>query len=317
MIKKSLEQLFEAMYHGKYDFSDFIEGEIVSNFEMFEIHGRKIYKPNIKLKKYHDFLTLFIFENFRINLQAVYSYRKGVNVYDAVSKHAKSKYFFQTDIVNFFNSIDVDIVRKIFLDNLDVMPVGDAEAYMERIFDLVTVDGMLPVGFSTSPIISNACLFEFDEILYKYCEENNIVYTRYADDIIISSVDKDGLVGIFDFVERILFDTFDGKFKLHQGKTKFTHIGLKVKLLGMVILQNGTISVDAKLKNKIEVMLYFYVSDRAKFLELAESDFSTEMAKMSGYLGYVNTIDKNYLNKLRKKYGATVVDIFLHYSPGK
>ncbi|MET3105628.1 RNA-directed DNA polymerase [Oxalobacteraceae bacterium GrIS 2.11] len=318
MIKKPLKQLFEAMYHGKYDFLDFVEGNIKENFDIFTIDDRKICRPNKKLKKYHSFLNLFLFENFRINPSVVYSYRKGVNVFDAVSQHSASKHFFQTDIAKFFPSIDADLIRKTLSENLDVVQVIDANDYVDRIVDLVTVDNSLPIGFATSPPISNACLFVFDNMLHDYCMSKNLVYTRYADDLIISTKNRDELEGIADQVEQRLFDAFaQKKMALHQGKTKFTHVGAKVKLLGMVILPNGTVSVDMKFKKQIEVILHFYITDRTKFLALVDSDLNAGMEKISGQLGYINTVDKNYLNKLRKKYGATVVDMFLHYSPTK
>jgi RNA-directed DNA polymerase len=39
-------------------------------------------------------------------------------------------------------------------------------------------------------------------------------------------------------------------------------------------------------------------------------------ARLAGLLNYVNTVDQSYLEKLRRKYGAAVVDVFLHRSFG-
>jgi RNA-directed DNA polymerase len=305
------------MYHGKYDFTDFAEGVISDNYEIIVAGDRKIYSPNKKLKKYHTFLNLFWFGKFRNNSEVVYSYRKGVNVFDAVSKHVNSKYFFQTDIAKFFPSISDDLVRKTILENLDLLPVLDANIYMDRVVDLVTVDGALPVGFSTSPPISNACLKEFDDVLQKYSMEHGLIFTRYADDLIISSKSKESLIGIDCVVEELLKSSVDVNMSLHKGKTKFTKVGSKIKLLGMVILPNQTVSIDIKFKRQIEVILHYYITDKSKFLNLVESDIEGGMQRISGYLAYVNTVDKNYLDKLRKKYGATIVDMFLHYTPEK
>lgn len=305
------------MYHGKYDFQDFLQGDICSDFDMFTVGERTIYRPNKKLKTYHSFINLFVLEKFPVNAEVVFSYRKGVNVYDAVSKHAFSKHFFQTDISKFFPSIGVDLVRDTFLQNKNCTPVSDFDTCIERIVELVMVDGFLPVGFSTSPLISNVCLFGFDNLVQKYCSENGIIYTRYSDDLIFSSLEKSKLIGIFEFLQRTMLDLFGGLISLNISKTKFTHAGSKIKLLGMVILPNGKVSVDKKFKDNIEVLLHFYVKNRTKFFNLVESDLKGGMEKISGYLSYVNTVDKDYLNKLRKKYGMTVVDMFLHYTPKK
>ena len=63
MSKKSLPDLFEAMYHGKYSLDDFLKGEVSKDFIVFtnkeKNKERTIYKPNKKLKTYHSFLNLF------------------------------------------------------------------------------------------------------------------------------------------------------------------------------------------------------------------------------------------------------------------
>jgi len=315
MNKKPLKQLFEAMYHGKYDVEDFLTGDIRKDYDVLTVNQRAVYRTNKKLKTYHSFLNLFLFENFRINTSVVYSYRKGVNVFDAVSKHAHSKHFFQADLSHFFPSISGSLVRSTIEANIDQTPVADLVNYIDRVLELVLVNGSLPVGFATSPSISNACLLEFDNSLQEYCEGKGLVYTRYSDDLIISSVERGGLVDIETELQDLLSDFSEGRMSLNEQKTKFTHVGAKIKLLGMVILPNGKVSVDIKFKRQIEVLLHFYLTDRAKFFLLVESDLAGGMERISGYLSYINTVDKEYLNKLRKKYGATLVDMFLHYTP--
>src|SRR5688572_21635083 len=110
MVKRSLESLFKAMYHDRFDYLDFLSCAVVDNCELSHYrdreHSREVLKPNKKLKVYHKFLNLFLFEQLPINERVVFSYRKGVGPYDAVAPHAQSKYFFQTDISAFFSSID-------------------------------------------------------------------------------------------------------------------------------------------------------------------------------------------------------------------
>lgn len=314
MNTKPLKLLFEAMYHGKYDVQDFLAGDIRKDFDVITVNGRTIFRTNKKLKTYHTFLNLFLFEKFKINSSVVFSYRKGVNVVDAVSRHALSKHFFQADLSNFFSSIDASLVRSTIEANVGDTPIADVQHHLDRIMELVLVDGSLPIGFATSPTISNACLFEFDNALQKYCDDKELIYTRYSDDLIVSSKRRDDLVGIEEIVKKFLTEFFGGKMSLNEEKTKFTHVGSKIKLLGMVILPNGKVTVDMKWKKQIEVFLHFYLKDRAKFFLMVESDLASGLERISGYLSYINTVDKDYLNKLRKKYGATVVDMFLHHS---
>lgn len=82
----------------------------------------------------------------------------------------------------------------------------------------------------------------------------------------------------------------------------------------MTILPNGMLTIDAKLKVEIEVLLHFYIKDKQKFLDKIQTDSASALIKLSGYLNYINTVDQNYLNKLRKKYGASVIDMFVRGS---
>jgi RNA-directed DNA polymerase len=141
-----------------------------------------------------------------------------------------------------------------------------------------------------------------------------VVYTRYSDDIILSSDDRGALAAAEDKLQQLLAETFVGKLRLHPEKSKHLNIGGKVKLLGMVLLPNGTISVDVKVKNEIETMLHLYLRDRERFNGLRGAGPARAEARLAGLLNYVNTVDRSYLEKLRKKYGVAVVDLFLHRS---
>jgi RNA-directed DNA polymerase len=81
----------------------------------------------------------------------------------------------------------------------------------------------------------------------------------------------------------------------------------------MIITINGHITVNKHLKKELEVLLYFYVSNTNKFNDYLTKNFEGSLAKVSGKLNYINTIDINYLKKLRFKYGNYVVDKFIHF----
>lgn len=314
MNKRPIKELLNAMYQGKFEFSELDTGDINELYETKTYNGREIHIPNKKLKTFHSFLNLFLLEYLQTNKEIVFSYRKGVNAVDAVSKHAHSKYFFQTDINNFFNNIDIDLVTSTITNSIDFFPILDIDNYISNIVKILTVNDSVPVGFSTSPLISNACLFSFDNALQKYCLANSLIYSRYSDDIIISSLEKAPLLEAEKRVTTYLTEHTNNKLSINSKKSKHTQTGNKIKLLGMVILPNGKVSVDIKLKNETEVKLHYYLTNKDKFTEVTGSDFDTAIEKISGQLNYINTVDPDYLTKLRKKYGATIVDMFLHKS---
>ncbi|MFL9938356.1 reverse transcriptase domain-containing protein [Paraburkholderia graminis] len=318
MTKKPLAELFRAMYHGKYEFSDFIGEPLGSRYKALSVgrteasKDRLVYAPDKTMKIYHSFLNLFLFEYLDVNDRVVFSYRKGVNVVGAVRKHAHNKHFFQADIQDFFPNIDSMMVRSVIESAAARAPISDLMDHVDRIVELVTIDSALPIGFPASPLISNAVLHRFDDCFEDYCVAREMVYTRYSDDIIVSSQNRDDLNNLVAAIEGTLKSVGLVQLKLNPEKTKITSIGRKIKLLGLVILPNGTVSVDIKMKRHIETMLHFYITDSAKLRDFSETDLSKATEQLSGYVNYVNTVDSAYLDKLRKKYGVTVIDTLIH-----
>lgn len=311
---KPLQLLFDAMQHGKYEFDDFLRGAVATNYDRILVKGREIYRPNKKLKAYHSFLNTFLCEYLTTNTRVVYSYRKGIKPHEAVLAHAGSRAFFQADIESFFGSIDRSLVRSTFLHRTASVPISDFQSHIERILDLTVVDDALPIGFATSPLISNACLTDFDDELESACNARGLIYTRYADDLIVSSQSRESLSSVSSLVDNLLSKHFQERFKLNPTKSKLTSVGRKIKVLGMVILPSGQVAIDMELKKRVEILLHFYIRDKDRFMDYVKGDMETGVEQLSGYINYVNSADALYLEKLRRKFGSTVIDSFLHRS---
>ncbi len=315
MNGSALRELFSSMLRSKFDFEDFLNAPVPNNYAPAVIQGRTIYRPNNKLKAYHRFLNTVLFERLPINESVAYAYRKGINPHEAVKPHARSRAFFQTDIRDFFSSIGRDIVRDKLLKPGPSILISDLPKHIERILDLILVDGVLPVGFATSPPISNACLMDFDSDLQNHCRNADLVYTRYSDDIIISAKNREHLNDIKRTITHLLGKHFGEKLVLNDEKSKLTTIGRKVRILGLVVLPSGDVAIDMELKRHIEVLIHYSIQDEEIFLKKArEPDRQAGLAKLCGYISYINAADPPYLEKLRRKYGAAVIDSFLHRS---
>lgn len=317
--KTSLQSIFESNFHEKFSFDDFLsfaqEKEYTKiNIGRKNIGNKEILKPSAKLQSYLRFLNNYIFQYADINTNVVYSYRKGANTYQAVKKHSESSYFFQTDIKGFFKSIKSSDIKFILENNLKNSPISDLDEYEDRILNIITVNDTLPVGFASSPILTNSLLKNFDNDLEDYCVQKNIIYTRYSDDLILSSKVKESLTDLEKIISAFLKKHFKNTFQLNEEKTKLTHKGNKIKILGMVILPTGKVTVDIKVKKQIESLLHFYINDKDKFTDISGGDFDEGLAMVAGKINYINTIDPEYLIKLRKKYGNYVVDLFFHQS---
>lgn len=105
------------------------------------------------------------------------------------------------DIKNFFHSITVLNLKRALSQYFDESITPDSS---DKIVDLliskitykvpksanntpVREKNILPMGFPCSPFVSNLVLRPFDIVISKYCQLNNITYTRYADDMLFSA----------------------------------------------------------------------------------------------------------------------------------
>lgn len=268
------------------------------------------------MRAYHRFLSGSVVENLRVDSNAVFSYRKGVSIVDAVGKHSGSKFFFKTDFKDFFNSIDAELVKETIRENFENLPFRRPEKYLAHIVRLLTAGRRLPAGFITSPGLSNACLYNFDQLFGGECRDLGLIYTRYSDDIIVSGVSYSEVRNIDRLLVRTLYQLYSDKFSVNFMKNKFLHRGGRVSLLGLMILPNGRVTVDRGRKQKIEILLHYYATNSMLFLKLVGNDAEKGREKIAGHLRYLNSVDKNYLDKLRHRYGAATIDGFLTASAG-
>ena len=113
-------------------------------------------------------------------------------------------------------------------------------------------------------------------------------------------------------VTEALRTLYGSKFFINSYKSKFFHKGKKVKLLGLIILPNGRITVDRRLKNLVESLIYFYTTNSLRFVQMVGGDVDKGEKKIAGYLNHFKSIDAAYIEKLRRKYGANTIDMFIN-----
>ncbi len=131
------------------------------------------------------------------------AYRPGASIKLAVKPHINKKKILCIDIRDFFGSITKEMVKYVFIHYCK-----KSNDIAESLSEICTLDGCLPQGTSTSPMLSNFVFIEFDVILSYYCNKFGLAYTRYADDIFISGDFNEAYM--LGLVKRILKHTHFG-----------------------------------------------------------------------------------------------------------
>ncbi len=313
MNKTSLETAFNSYFHNKHSFQDFLNININNEYKQI-FYSKNTFSPSKKLKQFQQFLNLFIFDHVNINKDVVFSYRKGVSTIDAIKPHKNKKFIYTTDIQSFFTHIETEKIKHIILENKNnyIIIEEDIEKYIDNILSLVTYKNILPIGAPTSPKISNAYLLKLDNLVQEYCQNNEITFTRYSDDFIFSSDSKEKLINFNDILEDFFKQLEYLNLTINRKKTKLQRQGSNITLLGLTITPQGHITVNKKIKYDLEILLYFYLTDKSKFNDVFERNYSSKIEKVSGIMSHINSIDKTYISKLRKKYGSYIVNSFIH-----
>jgi len=113
----------------------------------------------------------------------VKGYVKGESFLSNAQYHEKQKWVLNIDIENFFPSINFGRVRGLFLSRF----FGFNSNVATILARITTFENELPQGASTSPIIANILSHNLDKKLISAAISAKAKYTRYADDITISS----------------------------------------------------------------------------------------------------------------------------------
>lgn len=146
------------------------------------------------------------------------------SIYTNAEPHVGKKYIINCDIKNFFPSISDNIVYEIYRHCLNFSPEVSKTLTL-----LCTVDGHLPQGASPSSYLANLVFWDIEPALVKELEAQGFTYTRFADDITIST-NKELQNSEKSFAINIIRNRFRKKnCILHKHKTMVLKKGKSIK----------------------------------------------------------------------------------------
>lgn len=257
---------------------------------------------------------------FEVDFKALYhtsafAYIKNRSTIDAVKRHQQnnSKWFGKLDLHDFFGSTTLDFVMSMLsmiypFSEVVKIPVGREE--LEKALELAFLNGGLPQGTPISPLITNVMMIPVDYKLTKALrefEKQKFVYTRYADDFIISSQ--------YDFdvrkIEELIVETlqnFNAPFTINTSKTRYGSSAGRNWNLGVMLNKDNEITVGHKKKRQFQSMLYNYITDKRNGVQWSREDIQV----MQGLHSYYHMVEENAIDAIIKHInGKMNVDVLL------
>ncbi|HHQ4645980.1 TPA: reverse transcriptase family protein [Aeromonas veronii] len=216
---------------------------------------RKIFIPNKPTKKFYRSLLSDLYERYDQacnNKNIAHGFLKNKSPVTNATEHkhmsdAKFNMTISLDIENFFPSITPTLTHGL----------------SDELLELCFINGELPQGLPTSPLISNIVMISIDKLIINSLDmlsnshQFKYTYTRYADDLSVSisykntppsfkKIRKDEME-VLHTIEGVLLCN---ELKLNNKKTKINRFYDAVNVTGINIY-NGNLTASRKTKRKL------------------------------------------------------------------
>ena len=203
------------------------------------------------------YITYLLYEYDYLFSKNLYSFRQNISVKNAINDIKKYKindnYNYKVDIKNYFNSINIDKILKELKQDIeeetynlikDIL-LNKSVTYKNEIFE---EEKGIMAGVPISSFLANYYLKDLD----KYFEREEIIYFRYADDILISAKSKKDLDKYIKIIKKELKKK---NLEINQEKEYYYNPNTPIEFLGFSISdQEIDISSNSirKIKGKIK-----------------------------------------------------------------
>ena len=223
------------------------------------------------------------------------AYKPNVRLIENLKFHKKQPKVFTLDLENFFPSIKVKAIEKIFRQ------LGYSKMVSKLLSKLCTRDGALPQGAPTSPYLSNLILKDADAVIANFCKQRKIRYTRYADDLSFSGDfdEKELLDKVTQTIEKLDLRINKSKTKLMTPNTRQTVTGIVVNEKPQVVFHKRN-----ELRQAIYYIKKFGIDEHREYKEINQKNYLEHLLGKINFVLQINPKDTEFIG-----YKAFLIDL--------
>ena len=271
---------------------------------------RRIDEPNPELMGALRRLKEILESDFHaMHHTAAFAYVKGRSTINSLERHQRnhSNWFLKTDFSNFFGSTTLEftlsMLKIIFPFNYVYELYPDGWKALGKALELGFLNGGLPQGTPLSPALTNLIMLPIDHRLKNDLikRKEKFCYTRYADDILISSRRNFTYSEVVNYIDEVL-EEFHAPFRIKAEKTRYGSSAGANWNLGVMLNKDGNITIGWRKKKQFHAMVHNFITDFNNNKHWELSDVQT----FSGLLSYYYMIEpsymKGYLDHVYDKY---------------
>lgn len=240
---------------------------------------------------------------------AAYAYVPNRNIVKALKIHQnnKSRWFLKLDIKDFFPNCSFEFVSKTLHKIYPFSTIKQED--IDKFLWICFRNNSLPQGTPMSPMLTNLIMIPIDYALQDYAYKNKLVYTRYADDILISSYNTFNWQKTVKDIDEI-FEKLETPFKLKKEKTRYGSSAGRNWNLGLMLNKDNNITVGYRNKKRYKAML-----NNLMIAEQSGNFWShDELYHFQGLTSYYTSVEPEYfktlINKYETEYNVSLKDIY-------
>lgn len=269
---------------------------------------RKITAPTDDLKLLLSDISNLFKQTYILEHDAAFAYVPKRSTKDALMVHQanNSQWFVKIDLKNFFPSFTKEFIIETLNRLYPIYYVDDE--ILRHVVEVSLYEGGLPQGSPLSPLLSNLCMIYFDhamDLALREYDKQTFYYTRYADDILISSKYQFNYKKIVKLVTDVLKESAPVH-SVNKAKTRYGSRAGRNWNLGLMLNKDNKITIGHNKKRRLKAMIFSFLSDCNKGNPWTQQ----ETQEFIGLLNYGKQIEPEYWNRiiarLENKVGVTI-----------
>ncbi|MGW1941275.1 reverse transcriptase family protein [Streptomyces goshikiensis] len=253
--------------------------------------------------------------------RASYAYQQGRSAVQCAQRHLGASWLLKFDLHDFFHSIDERAVQALVreagynrLVSFEIarvctrLPGGNTVPYTRSAYQGIPTYrtgtlGFLPQGAPTSGAIANLIARTLDDSLVAIADRYDMTYTRYADDMTLSTSRNLDRSVLTRCVAEISATVARARFRLHRKKTRIVPPGARKIVLGLLV-DGDRVRLPRHTRRRLEDHIRGTTSFglTAHVAHAGYSSLQGFVNHIDGLLSYARGVDAAWADQLKAKW---------------
>jgi len=291
--------------------------------------GRRwISVPADGLRSVQSWLTEHVLRHVPVH-PASRAFRRGDSIRKCAEEHVEARWLIKLDIADFFGSIsEIQVFRafagmgynrlvsmemaRLCTDTPQVSDKYRMKAWKVRPYKWPRIPGYqqrvlgrLPQGAPSSPMLANIAVIDVDEEVARIAMAHGLRYTRYSDDITLSTDGSFSRQAASKVIEEVAQVLKARGLYLNRKKTSITHPGARRVVLGLLV-DGEEPRLTKSFRDRLRQHLY-YLEKLGIAAHVSARSFDSAgglYRHLRGLIDYANSIEPDYATSLRRRLDA-------------